>query len=113
MLGERIKESRLLKGMTQEELGAYLGVGKSTINKYEMGKIKVPSDNIEIIAKALSVSPSYLMGWEEKEESATDEELAALIESFDEETKQFIVSFAKLSPDARNRILGLLDLIQK
>ena len=111
MLGERIKESRLLKGMTQEELGAYLGVGKSTINKYEMGKIKVPSDNIEIIAKALGVSPSYLMGWGEEDEK--DEELSSLISSFDEETKKFVLAFAKLSPEARKGVLTILDLVHK
>lgn len=113
MLGERIKESRLLKGMTQEELGAYLGVGKSTINKYEMGKIKVPSDNIEIIAKALGVSPSYLMGWDEEEETETDDELLALISNFDEEAKNFVLAFAKMSPESRKRVLTILDLVHK
>lgn len=68
MLGDRIKQLRNAHNMTQEELGKIIGVGKSTINKYELGKIAIPSAKIEALAKALSVSPGYLMGWEDKSE---------------------------------------------
>ncbi|MBO7150968.1 MAG: helix-turn-helix transcriptional regulator, partial [Clostridia bacterium] len=37
-IGAKIKAARLAKGMTQEELGAILGVQKSAIAKYESGR---------------------------------------------------------------------------
>lgn len=74
MIGERIKQLRNAHSMTQEELGKLIGVGKSTINKYELGKIAIPSAKIEALAVALHVSPGYLMGWESKDwENASEE----------------------------------------
>jgi transcriptional regulator with XRE-family HTH domain len=37
-LGERLREWRLRKGLTQGELAATLGVGQETISKWELGK---------------------------------------------------------------------------
>lgn len=63
-IGDRINKKRLEKGMTLEELGRKAGVSKVTIHKYESKVItNIPSDRIEAMAKALNVSPAYLMGW--------------------------------------------------
>ena len=52
--------------MTLEQLGDKIGVGKSTVRKWENGMIaNMRRDKIGLIANALSVSPAYLMGWEE------------------------------------------------
>ena len=37
-IGQKIKEARIAKGMTQEELGKILGVQRSAIAKYEKGR---------------------------------------------------------------------------
>lgn len=67
--GERIKKLREQNGMTLEELGEKLGVSKQTVGKYEAGIISnIPSDKIEAMAEAFGVSPSYIMGWKDKEE---------------------------------------------
>lgn len=69
-IGDRIKKLREESKMTQEELAKYINSTKQTIYKYENNIItNIPSDKIESIAKALKVSPSYLMGWEEKEKT--------------------------------------------
>lgn len=39
-VSDRIRRLRLEKGMTLEELGAVLGVGKATVQKYESGQIQ-------------------------------------------------------------------------
>ena len=73
-IGSRIKERRLSQGMTQEELGNIVGVNKVTIHKYENGIItNIPSDRLELLAMALKVTPAYLMGWEEVDETATNQ----------------------------------------
>ena len=61
-MGERIKQLRLQKGLTQEELGKYIGVQKSAIRKYEKGSVtNLKRSSIETLAKLFNVTPSYLM----------------------------------------------------
>lgn len=63
-LGEKIKFHREKLHMTLEELGNKVGVGKSTVRKWENGMIaNMRRDKISKIASALNVSPGYLMGW--------------------------------------------------
>lgn len=65
-LGEKIKYLRTSQGMTLEEVGNAVGVGKSTVRKWESGQIaNMRRDKIALVAKALHVTPSYLMGWDE------------------------------------------------
>ena len=63
-LAQRIHEARISKGLTLEQLGKMIGLGKSAINKYEKGIVtNIPPDRIEALAAALDVTPGYLMGW--------------------------------------------------
>ena len=62
--GERIKELREGKNITQTELADMIGKTKQNIYKYENGIItNIPSDKIELMAEKLDVSPAYIMGW--------------------------------------------------
>lgn len=79
-IGARIKERRLSQGMTQEGLGNIVGVNKVTIHKYENGIItNIPSDRLELLAIALKVTPAYLMGWEEVDETAANQNQSPII----------------------------------
>ena len=63
---EKIKYHREKLGLTLEELGKRVGVGKSTVRKWETGMIaNMRRDKIEKVAIALNISPAYLMGWED------------------------------------------------
>lgn len=65
-IGMLIHQLREEKGMTLEELGDKVGVGKSTVRKWEKGMIQnMRRDKVAKIAAALGVSPAYLMGWPE------------------------------------------------
>ena len=62
---ERIKERRLKLEMSYQDLSDATGISKSTLQRYETGYIKkVPINQIEILAKALHTTPSYLVGWD-------------------------------------------------
>lgn len=62
--GDRIKELREGKHITQTELAEMIGTTKQNIYKYENGIItNIPSDKIELMAEKFDVSPAYLMGW--------------------------------------------------
>lgn len=63
-IGEKIKAIREERGMTLEEVGKIVGVGKSTVRKWEVGMIaNMRRDKIAKLADALGVTPAYLMGW--------------------------------------------------
>lgn len=64
--GDRIRVRRKQLNLTQEELGTRIGVAKSTINKYEKNNVTgFKRSMIAELAKALEVTPGYLMGWED------------------------------------------------
>lgn len=64
-IGQRIRQLREERGLTQDELAKRCGYkSRSSINKIELSR-SLPLDKVEIIAKALSVPPGYLMGWDD------------------------------------------------
>lgn len=74
-VGERIKELRTSKDISQVEFASMIQVSKQTLYKYENNIItNIPSDKIENAAKVLEVSPCQLMGWEKP--SSPKEELS-------------------------------------
>ena len=65
-LKDNIKKKRKEQDMTLEELASIVGVSRQTLSRYETGVIgNIPSDKIELLAKALRTTPAYLMGWED------------------------------------------------
>ena len=65
--GDRINKIRVEKGMTQDELAKAVGYKtRSAIAKIESGERDAPQTVIVALAKALGVTPSYLMGWEDE-----------------------------------------------
>ena len=66
--GERIRQLRIEHQMTQEELGAKVGVQKAAIYKYENGLVvNLKRSILEKLALALDTTPTYLMGMEDAE----------------------------------------------
>jgi len=65
-MSEKIKFLRMKNKLTLEEVGNKVGVGKSTVRKWESGQIaNMRRDKIAKLAEALNTTPAYLMGWEE------------------------------------------------
>lgn len=65
---KNIKNRRLELGMTQSELARLAGYeNRSSIARIERGDTNLPQSKIIDIAKALKVTPSYLMGWEDRD----------------------------------------------
>lgn len=63
-----IKAKRLEKGMTLEEVGNLVGVGRSTVRKWENGMIEnMGRDKIVALSKALNISPIEILGMDENE----------------------------------------------
>ena len=58
----RLKQLRESRGLTQEELGAKLGVGKSAVSMWEKGKRKPDHEMMEVIADFFNVDMDFLYG---------------------------------------------------
>lgn len=64
---DRLRECRLKKDLSQENLAKMIGVAYQTIQKYENGTItNVPLSKVEELAVILGVTPAYLVDWEPK-----------------------------------------------
>ena len=80
-IGERIRQRREELGMTQDELARAAGYkSRSSINKIEVDGRGLPQGKIVDIARALRVTPSYLMGWEDLSDATLIAEQEILLE---------------------------------
>lgn len=99
---ERIKERRLELEMSYQDLSDATGISKSTLQRYETGYIKkVPINQIEILAKALHTTPSYLMGWEEPASPSL---------SLTQQEETHIKKYRQLDADGKEEIDDLIDV---
>nr|DAJ85817.1 MAG TPA: helix-turn-helix domain protein [Caudoviricetes sp.] len=99
-----IKKRREELGMTYEQLGNIVGVGKSTVRKWETGLIEnMRRDNIVALSKALNISPAIIMGWQPIEDNNK------LLLSKDELI--LISNYNKLDTEDKNRVVDYTDLL--
>lgn len=102
-IGERIRRRREELDMTQDDLARAAGYkSRSSINKIEVDGRGLPQKKIADIAKALKVTPSYLMGWE-------DEDVAELT-AMQEET---IEKFLMLSLERQTVVRSIIDTLSE
>lgn len=106
--GQRIKELLDRSGMSRTDFAAKIGASKQTVYKYENDIVtNIPSDMIEKICRVLSVSPGYLMGWEDERGDAAvsatqlaydavhNQELHSYFDNLNDVGKQRVISLAK------------------
>ncbi len=106
-LGDRIRLLRTQKNMTLEELGELVGVGKSTVRKWENGMIaNMRRDKIAKVAKALDVSPAFLMGWPDNNEK---KELPKQF-SVSRSEEIILTAYRKAPPAIQQAVRKLLDI---
>lgn len=77
--GEKLRELRLQKGLTQQQLGTQIGVTKSVISFYELQE-RTPSPDILVkLATVFHVTTDYLLGIEREKtitiSGLTDEDI--------------------------------------
>ncbi|MBQ8797190.1 MAG: helix-turn-helix transcriptional regulator [Oscillospiraceae bacterium] len=102
-IGQRIKQARENKGMTQEEVAKLCNTTKQTIFKYESETVtNIPYEKIVLLSKALSVSPSYLFEWEKEQPSVP----GGLSLDGITETQRFIIEEVLKMPEDRQRALA-------
>ena len=109
-----LKQLRTEYSLTQSELASRLNVTQNAIHQWENGKREPNSDTIEKLADIFSVTPSYLMGWQ-NEDVKIDSEIDQIIEHIvNEELEQTEISrLVQKITDLTNKQLVIENNIQK
>lgn len=63
-IGERIKELRIERELSQKQLADKIGVATNTISQYESGKSKTSIEVLANLAVELDTTTDYLLGLE-------------------------------------------------
>lgn len=71
MFSEKLKELRVKKGISQEELSELLDVSRQSISRYENGTSQPDFDKLLLLAKYFDVSIDFLLDNVSKEEIAS------------------------------------------
>lgn len=102
-----LKKRRQYLRLTLEQVGDFVGVGKSTVRKWENGMINnIGSDKIQKYAQILQISPLDIINKEivSKEDKDLQKDLEKLIQQldnglyskdtaeYDEETRQLLIA---------------------
>lgn len=105
-MAQRIKELRHSRGLTLEQVAEVVGVGKSTVRKWETGMIaNMRRDKIADLAKALGTTPAYLMGWNENDENNNSPTEPALSEG----EAKLIELFRQVPEDKQQLVLQMIE----
>lgn len=91
-LGLRIKEARLSKNLTQEQLAELVNCNTSHISNVENNHTKVSLNVLLAIANALDTTIDYLLTQQYKNTSqAVDTEIMRILSTLDTEEKQQVL----------------------
>ncbi len=82
LLAMRLRNARQLRGLTLDELAGKVGLNKSTVQRYEKGRIQAPKQPVvRALASALDVNYAWLCGKSETVEPVDgDEEITRYLE---------------------------------
>ena len=104
-IGKKIREARLAKGLTQEELGNLVGLQKSAIAKNENGRVvNIKRSTLQKLAQALDLRGSDLIIEANPKEAA---ELSAKV-LLDVELMDAIEKYYTLTAEKQKMIRDLI-----
>ena len=104
-IGQKIKQARIAKGLTQEELGKIVGLQKSAIAKYENGRVvNIKRSTLQKLAQALGLRGSELIIEADPKEAA---ELSAKV-LLDGELMDAIERYYTLSKEKQKMVRDLI-----
>lgn len=63
MISNRIRQLRLARGLTLEQVATELGVTKASVSKWELGSTHPEHSRLDQLARVLGVTPPELLTW--------------------------------------------------
>lgn len=79
----RIMELRQAKGMTQDELGQILNVGKGAVSRYEQDKRQLTPEAIHRICDYFGCTADYLLGRSQSLQPVLTDQQVRLLEAYE------------------------------
>lgn len=109
-IGQRIRNLRQVKQMTQAELAQKAGyTSRSSINKIEKGLVDLPRSKIIELANALDVSPAFILFGNDADITTNEEKTPPNELS---EGKRKLIEFAESVPEDKvDLVLKLMQSI--
>lgn len=108
-VGNRIKQLRKEKGLTQEELGNLLGVKKAAVQKYESGRVQnLKQETVKRLCEIFNREPSYFILTDRELEVNLREEVVFIerIErKYGKEVVSIIEIFIDLDDGGKDKVL--------
>ena len=92
--GEKIKEARKQKNLTQKQLADLIGAAHNSISDWENNKNKQDPDTIELLCGVLKITPNYLLASSEDDFSPKEKTIIKKYRSLDshgQETVTYIL----------------------
>ena len=109
-IGKLIKDARISKGLTQEQLGNLVGVQKSAIAKYESGRVvNIKRSTLHKLAEALDLRGSDLF-IESNPKEATELSARVLIDS---DLREVVELFSTLNSNDKQTVKELIRRLAK
>lgn len=106
-LAQNIREARINKNLSQEELALRLGKSKNVVSNWERGDNKPDADIIFALCDILNVDANYLLGWNTNRvfsTSLSEQELIKKYRSLDSYGKKVINSLIELEYERCNKV---------
>lgn len=111
--GERIKEIRKQRGLSQDQLAELASLNRVTVAKYESGKVEPGAQSLGRIADALEVSADDLLGRSESKLDLREDGLMLLREQLREsEARELYSAIRKANPDHLRAVTAMLKALE-
>jgi len=103
ILGTSLKEIRISKGLTQEQLAERIGKESGTIYRIEAGKNFVKSDTLAKLCNVLNVHPSLFFA----------SQPSKILEKHEDTIKEITQILQTLSQEKLNDVYNILKVLNK
>ena len=111
-VGSIIKQARLEKGFTQEELAEKVGVKKSAVAKWENGRVsEIKRSNLKKLSDALGIRPTQLLGEIEHDPVSVADEMADIF--LDTELRAMIAEYQRLNVKKQAQVREYVHLLSQ
>ena len=121
-VGQQIREARIKKGLTQEQLGELMGVQKSAVAKWENGRVvNIKRKTLEQLATLLDIPPHLLVTPESvghqsasstecRELSDDEEKLLEMYRQLNQQGKEYILQTLVMATQVYTKNVSAPDL---
>ena len=113
-VNERIKELRLLQGLTMEQFGERIGIKRASVSLIESGKNNPSDQTIMLICREFGYNEEWLRDGIEPKKSVIDVDMeygqiCAELGITDSRAKQMILNYGRFSPKDKKLFWEYID----